>query len=274
MRIINEKFDGGKAFDWGRTSIEYAKYRDIYPEEFYQKIIDRNLCVNGQKILDIGTGTGLLPRNMYKFGGVWTGVDIQDNQIKQAKILSQNMNINYIVSATEDISFDEESFDVITACQCFGYFDAIKTAPVLHRILKDDGRLLILYMAWLPFEDEIAKSSEDLVLKYSPNWSGARETMHAISISEEYEKYFELVNHEEFKANIPFTKISWNGRMKACRGVGASLDETQLNRWEKEHLELLDKIAPNEFDVLHYVAIAEFKKLPLLREKFCVAKDG
>ncbi len=97
-------------------------------------------------------------------------------------------------------------------------------------------------------------------MKYSPNWSGAGETMHEISISKEYDEYFERVYHDEFKINVHFTKESWNGRMKACRGVGASLDEIQLKQWEKEHLALLDKIAPNEFDVLHDVAIAEYKK--------------
>ncbi len=260
MEITSKNIDGGKPFDWGRTSIDYAKYRDIYPEEFYQKIIDRGLCINGQKILDIGTGTGVLPRNMYMLGGIWTGVDIQENQIKQARILSENMNVDYLVSATEDLNFPQKSFDVITACQCFGYFDAEKTPPILYNILKDNGRLLILYMAWLPFEDKIAMASEELVLKYSPNWSGAGEVMHEILISEEYEELFELVYHDEFKVNVHFTKESWNGRLKACRGVGASLDETELNQWEKEHLELLDKIAPNEFDILHYAAIAEFKK--------------
>lgn len=31
MDITNEHIDGGKAFDWGRTSADYAKFRDIYP---------------------------------------------------------------------------------------------------------------------------------------------------------------------------------------------------------------------------------------------------
>lgn len=68
MKIINHTIDGGKEFDWGRTSRDYAKYRDIYPDIFYEKIVNRNLCVRGQKILDLGTGTGVLPRNMYRFG--------------------------------------------------------------------------------------------------------------------------------------------------------------------------------------------------------------
>ena len=56
MEITDDRIDAGRAFDWGRTSEEYAKYRDIYPNEFYNKIIDRGLCIEGQKVLDLGTG--------------------------------------------------------------------------------------------------------------------------------------------------------------------------------------------------------------------------
>ena len=66
MDITDKRIDEGKAFDWGKTSEFYAKYRDIYPDQFYQKVADRGLCVKGQKVLDLGTGTGVLPRNMYK----------------------------------------------------------------------------------------------------------------------------------------------------------------------------------------------------------------
>ena len=119
---------------------------------------------------------------------------------------------------------------------------------------------MILYMAWLPFDDKIARASEDLVLKYSPNWSGGRETIHQIQIPEIYNEYFQLVHHEEFPLKVHFTRESWNGRIKACRGIGASLSKEEIVAWETEHRELLKKIAPEEFDVLHYAAIAELKK--------------
>lgn len=95
MSITDSRIDKGRAFDWGRISDDYAKYRDIYPDEFYRKIINRNLCVDGQKVLDLGTGTGVLPRNMYEFGAEWTGTDISENQIEKAKTLSKGMNISY-----------------------------------------------------------------------------------------------------------------------------------------------------------------------------------
>ena len=260
MNIIDKNIDKGKAFDFGKTSSDYAKYRDIYPQVFYDKIISRNLCIKGQNVLDIGTGTGVIPRNMYRYGAKWTGTDISENQIEQAKLLSKNMDIDYYASATENINFPDKSFDVVTACQCFWYFNHEQVMPMLHRLLKDNGSILILYMAWLPFEDKIAGESEKLVLKYSPNWSGAGETIHPIGIPECYKEKFDLVYNEEYKLSVPFTRESWNGRMKSCRGVGASLTKDEIVRWEREHMGLLERIAPNEFEVLHYAAIAELKK--------------
>ena len=260
MNDTDQHLDGGKAFDWGRASADYAKFRDIYPQEFYDKILSRGLCIKGQRILDLGTGTGVLPRNMYRYGAAWTGTDLAENQIEQAKLLSKGMDINYYARSTEDLDFPDESFDVITACQCFWYFDHKRVMPKLSRMLKPGGRLLVLYMAWLPFEDKIAGASEALVLKYSPKWSGAGETVHPIQIPDCYKGSFELVYHEEFPLALPFTRESWNGRMKACRGVGASLTEKEIAAWEQEHRKLLAEIAPAEFDVLHYGAIAELKQ--------------
>ena len=51
----NTEIRSWQVFDWGRASADYAKYRDIYPQEFYQKILDLELCQAGQKVLDLGT---------------------------------------------------------------------------------------------------------------------------------------------------------------------------------------------------------------------------
>lgn len=255
--ITKKAIDNGNPFDWGKTSSDYAKYRDIYPQEFYDKLIEFGICTKNQNVLDIGTGTGVVPRNMYKYGAKFTGIDISENQIKQAKLLSESagMNIDYYCKSVEEIDYPKNSFDVITACQCFHYFDHNIFATKASKILRLSGKLAVLYMEWLPFEDKIASTSEKLVLKYNSVWSGCGETRHEIYIPKVYDKYFEVDNNIVFDLNVPFTRESWNGRIKACRGIGASLSNNEIKNFESEHLELLKKIAPENFNILHYVAI-------------------
>lgn len=121
MAVVNPKIDHGKSSDWRKTSIDDAKYRDIYPEEFDQPILEAGLCVHGQKVLDIGTGTGVLPRNLYRYGAELVGVDQSPEQIDQARILAKEarMQITFYTCSAESLDFPENTFDVVTACQCF-----------------------------------------------------------------------------------------------------------------------------------------------------------
>lgn len=257
MNVINPNVDGGKPFDWGKTSEDYARYRDIYPKEFYRRILDAGLCVKGQKILDLGTGTGVLPRNLYAYGAEFIGTDISEEQIEQARRLAEQegMQIDFFASPAEKVDFPDDTFDVVTACQCFFYFDPQKLLPNLARILWPGGRLAILYMAWLPEEDPVAGASEKLVLRYNPSWTGGGEKRHPIGVPAEADPFFEVASSSVYDLKVPFTRESWNGRMKACRGIGASLSPDQVQAFEKEHLRLLEQIAPETFEIQHYVAM-------------------
>lgn len=258
--ISNRNIDGGRGFDWGFASEDYAKYRDIYPDEFYKRIVDLGYCIQGQKVLDLGTGTGVLPRNMYKYGAKFVGADVSENQIKYAKKLSSGMDIDYIVSSAENIDYPEGSFDIVTACQCFMYFDKKVILPKLHRLLKNDGHFLVLFMAWLPYESEIAKTSEDLVLKYNPQWTGAGMTRYSIDKPDWLMDLFEVDNAIAYDIDVPFTRESWNGRMKACRGIDASLTADKIAEFEKEHLEYLSTVS-EKFTIPHYATLLDLKRI-------------
>lgn len=262
MEIRNKKIDNGQAFDWGKTSKDYAKYRDIYPKAFYDRLAELSLGVKGQKALDLGTGTGVIPRNMYHYGAEWMGADITENQIAYARMLSEEagMDIEYIVSAAEDIDFPDETFDVVTACQCFAYFDTDVLIPKLHRMLKPQGHFGVLYMAWLPEESEIASESERLVLKYNPLWTGGHMTRYRLAEPSWCGDWFETSHLLTFDLPVTFTRESWHGRIKACRGIGASaLSAKEIAEWEKEHMAYMQTL-PETFDILHYVSIIDVQK--------------
>ena len=255
--LSNKDIDNGRAFDWGRVSSDYAKYRDIYPDEFYSKIIEIGLCTKGQHVLDLGTGTGVLPRNLYRYGADFIGVDISENQIKQARLLSKEagMKIDYVVASAENFVFPYNSFDVVTACQCFMYFDKTLALPRIHNVLKPNGHFCILYMAWLPDESDIANHSEKLVLKYNPSWTGCGMKRYTLETPEWAGDMFEVEHAITFDLPVMFTRESWHGRIKACRGIGASsLSAEEIEAFEDEHINYL-KSVPDTFDILHFCTI-------------------
>ena len=249
------KIDNGKSFDFGSVSSIYARYRDIYTAEFYKHIENLGVGIKGQKCLDVGTGTGVLPRNLYGFGADWTGTDISENQIEQAKKLSLGKKIDYYVCPAENVD-KLGKFDLITACQCLIYFNHEKCAETFYNALNAGGKVMVAYMAWLPMEDEIANATEKLILKYNPNWSGKNEKMRPIEIPYCYERHFKKTYNKEFLLDVPFTRESWNGRIISCRGIGASLPENKVKEFEKEHIALLNGIASSEFYVKHYAAFS------------------
>ena len=110
--------DNGQGFDFGKTASEYAKYRDIYPKELYDRLLSLGVGRTNSAWLDLGTGTGVIPRGLADYGANVIGVDISSEQIEQAKKLSEGYkNITYIACPVEECKIADNSFDTINACQ-------------------------------------------------------------------------------------------------------------------------------------------------------------
>lgn len=72
--------------------------------------------------------------------------------------------------------------------------------------------------------------------------------------------FFTVTNAISMDMDIPFSRESWHGRIKACRGIGASsLSADEIAAWEKEHLAFLDT-EPEQFTIPHYITILDLEK--------------
>lgn len=56
-----------------------------------------------------------------------------------------------------------------------------------------------------------------------------------------------------YREALGFTRESWRGRIRACRGIGAELSAEEVQAFDAELDALLRNIAPEEFTVLHWI---------------------
>ncbi len=248
-----KRIDGGKSFDWGLTSDEYAKYRDIYPPELYEKLRELGVAADGTSWLDLGTGTGILPQNMYNENAFITGVDIAEEQISFArrKAEENGWRINYIVASADSTNLPDRSFDTITAAQCFWYFDREKMKSEISRLIRPNGKFIKVYLTYT-LDNEIASKSHQLVKQFNTSWSPA-----SSGAKDMFDDLFDGRITDSFYCDIPFTRESWHGRMCACRGTLASMRKEQFDAWNAAHEKMLREY-PKAFTVKHKLYISYF----------------
>lgn len=261
--ITKTNIDEGRACDWGKTAPAYAVYRPGYPASFYAILQAVGIGTRGQDILDLGTGTGVLARAFAKQGACVIAVDIAAAQIDAALHLAaqEHLTVHFATCAAEEMEFSPQSFDIISCGQSWLYFDIQRMIPLVKTWLKPGGKLVLTHLSWLPRKDPIAQASEQLILRYNPHWSdadfpGSRTLQHAWSRQD-----FRLVTYHASEEGIPFTRDSWRGRIRACRGIGATLPADEVERFDREHEALLRQIAPETFTILHQVWLHAYTPL-------------
>ena len=247
--------DHGRAIDWGRTSGDYADWRPDYPPEFYDRLAALGVGWPGQRILDLGTGVGFLARNFARRGAEVVGVDVSPEQIDEARrrAAAEGLRVDFFVALAEETGLPDAGFDAITASQCWLYFDRERAIREVRRLLRPGGVLATSHFCWLPREDAIARAAEALVLRHNPDWTAADYAGVIPPFPKWAEGRFRLVGMFVFDVDVPFTRESWRGRLRACRGVGASLTADEVARFDREHEALLREIAPVEFTVRHRI---------------------
>lgn len=262
MRFHN--IDNGQDFDFGNTSINYAKYRDIYPQSLYDNLKKEGVCsTNNSNLLDIGTGTGVLPRGLQPFNGKIMGIDISENQIIQARKISGNKeNLSFCVAAAEQIPFEDMSFDTVTACQCYQYFDKRRAIPEISRVLKKNGKFFKIFMTWIPSTSNYLMEMESLILKYNPNWSGYGYKPSKIYSPDSYLlKSFSLKKRIVYNEELHFDIETWVGRVSTCRGLGACLPIEKVEDFNNNHRKLIAKyFESNCITICHEIEIECYSK--------------
>ena len=133
----------GKQVDFGKTAGDYGRYRAGYPDELYRRLEAFGVGLPGQRILDLGTGTGFLGRGFARRGCHLTAADISMPLMREARRLDTDASIvmAYARAKAEALPFANRTFDAVCAGQCWHWFDRDAAAAESHRVLRPGGTI-------------------------------------------------------------------------------------------------------------------------------------
>lgn len=133
----------------------------------------------GDRVLDVGCGTGVVARGIasrVEPGGKVTGVDLSPGMLEVAEETSEHegLSINWHEGQAESLPFPDGSFDLVTSQYALMFFaDRAAALAEMRRVLADGGRLAV--STWQPIERHPFYNTLNSTIEERLGMSGVKE---------------------------------------------------------------------------------------------------
>jgi len=251
--------------DFGKTARDYGRYRAGFPPALFERLATFGIGLTGQRVLDLGTGTGTLARSLALRGCTVTALDPSVPLTEEAKRLDQEagVSISYVIAKAEQTGLPDASFDVITAGQCWHWFDRPKAAQEVKRLLVSDGRLVIAHFDWIPLPGNVVEATEKLIEQHNPEWKmGGSRGLYSRWLSDVAIAGFQDIETFSFDIFVPYSHEAWRGRIRASAGVAASLSPEQVTSFDLALQKLLGERFPDDPLAVYHRVFAVLSRRP------------
>jgi SAM-dependent methyltransferase len=218
----------------------------------------------GARVLDLGTGTGSLGRLFAQHGCVVTGVDIAAPLLEQARLLDREagVRIDYLEAPAEATGLPDGVFDVVSAGQCWHWFDRPAAAREVARLLTDDGAVVIAHFDWLAIPGNVVEVTQEIILRYTPPgdpahgpWRYAHGTgVYPQWLTDLQDAGFVGIETFSFDVQVPYSHEAWVGRIRASAPVAGTLDDDGVRACSQELVAMLaERFAEDPLTIPHRV---------------------
>ncbi len=235
--------------DFGRTAADYARHRAGFPEALFERLAARGIGRAGQRVLDLGSGTGSLARGFARRGARVMALDISEDLLAQARVLAaeEGVAVETLCAPAEDSGLAAARFEVVSAGQCWHWFDRPRAAAEARRLLAPGGRLAICHFDWLPRPGNVVAATEALIEAHNPAWTlGGGDGFYPAWAADAAGAGFGAIESFSFENSVPYDHAAWRGRVRASAGVGGSLSPEAVAAFDRALGALLAAEFPSE----------------------------
>jgi len=234
--------------DFAPTAADYARHRTGFPDSLFDRLAACGIGRPSQSVIDLGTGTGGLARGFAQRGARVTGVDRAPELVEQARLLDRDagVTIEYRIAPAEATRLPDASADVVSAAQCWHWFDRPAAMREVARLLRPGGRTVIVHFDWIPLEGTLAEATERLIKSYNWRWRlGGGNGMHPRWLTELGNAGYPGLESFSYDVDVAYTPEAWRGRVRATAGVGASLTPRRVEAFDRALAALLASRFPD-----------------------------
>ena len=241
MTLKPQAFDG--------LAVDYNLYRSSYPDELYAAIVDFWGSSNSLQIADIGCGTGISTRGIYRFlgGGTVVGVEPGTDMLEQARAATIDP-IVFLVGSAEAIPLETDTINIVTAAQAAQWFDRQAFYRESKRIMAP-GAIVAIYENNRDWKNNALLGAHEAFLEqYSVDkQQGLRYSRHYRDIDYETElsQHFKTTMKAEFRRSRQmsveeFYKMATTSTQfkRAEIAIGVDLAKTLLLKYASKHINL------------------------------------
>jgi SAM-dependent methyltransferase len=247
----------GVNVDFGRTASDYGRHRAGFPDSMFDRLRRYGVGIRGQRVVDVGTGTGTVARGFALRGCAVIGIDPSEELIGEARRLDAEagVDVDYRIARAEATRLGDGSVGVYSAGQCWHWFDRPRAAAEARRVLVPGGAIVICHFDWLPLPGNVVEATEQLILAHNPRWGAAGgRGMYPAWATDVAEAGFTGIETFSYDVAAPYSHEGWRGRTRASAGVAASLDADAVHRFDADHAAMLAERFPGEpLEVPHRV---------------------
>jgi SAM-dependent methyltransferase len=147
----------------------YAKYRPGYPDAMLRFL--QSLIPLPARVADIGSGTGILTRQLLANGYAVYGVEPNDAMRTEAeRTLIGVLPFRSVSGTAESTTLADRSVNMITCAQAFHWFDRVKTKLEFVRILKVNGLTVLIWNERLDDVSSVNREYDHLLKAMAPDY--------------------------------------------------------------------------------------------------------